>query len=98
SHRSAPLRNLAVTMMKNSQNLYAETVLRTIGGTPATFGAARAVEESVLRSWGLQPTDVVIADGSGLSRNDLITPEATLAILAHIDRDERSRDPFEGSL
>src|SRR5207302_1121793 len=60
THRSAPLRELAVTMMKNSQNLYAETLLRTTGGRPATFQAARMAAESVLSEWGVGSTDVVI--------------------------------------
>jgi D-alanyl-D-alanine carboxypeptidase/D-alanyl-D-alanine-endopeptidase (penicillin-binding protein 4) len=98
TYGSPPLTELAVTMMKNSQNLYAESMLRAVGGNPATLQAARSAVESVLQSWGIGSGDVVIADGSGLSRNDLVTSDALVAILTHERNDEASREPFERSL
>jgi len=100
THRSPPLSVLAVTMMKLSQNLYAETFLKTLGGRdrPATSDAGRIAVQSTLTAWDVDPADVVVADGSGLSPYDLATPRAIVAVLTHIARDERLRGPFEASL
>jgi serine-type D-Ala-D-Ala carboxypeptidase/endopeptidase (penicillin-binding protein 4) len=98
--KSPPLSSLASTMMKVSQNLYAETLVRTLGaaaGSPTAEGGL-AVVKDVVEAWGIDPREVIIADGSGLSRYSLITPEALVAILTHVDRDDRLRDRFESSL
>ena len=89
-----------MTMMKLSQNLYAETLLKTLGvnGGPGTSEAGRLAVRSVLQAWNIDPGGVVQADGSGLSRYNLITPDAMVAILTHVDRDERLRYAFEASL
>jgi serine-type D-Ala-D-Ala carboxypeptidase/endopeptidase (penicillin-binding protein 4) len=97
---STPLSSLASTMMKVSQNLYAETLVRTLGaaaGAPTAEGGL-AVVKATVETWGIDPREVIMADGSGLSRYSLITPEALVAILTHVDRDDRLRDSFESSL
>jgi D-alanyl-D-alanine carboxypeptidase/D-alanyl-D-alanine-endopeptidase (penicillin-binding protein 4) len=76
--------------MKLSQNLYAETFLAAAGGPPA-------VREELSR-WGIEEGSVVVADGSGLSRYNIATAEAFVAILTHVYRDERLRGPYETSL
>jgi D-alanyl-D-alanine carboxypeptidase/D-alanyl-D-alanine-endopeptidase (penicillin-binding protein 4) len=90
TYRSPPLSELAVTMMKLSQNLFAETLLQAAGGPPA-------VREQ-LSSWGIEDGSVVVADGSGLSRYNLGTAAALVTILTRVYRDERLRGPFEASL
>jgi D-alanyl-D-alanine carboxypeptidase/D-alanyl-D-alanine-endopeptidase (penicillin-binding protein 4) len=80
--------------------LYAETLLKTLGSAdgPGNAEAGRTVIAAILRDWGIGPTDLVIEDGSGLTRYNLATADALAAILAHVDRDERLRGPFEASL
>jgi D-alanyl-D-alanine carboxypeptidase/D-alanyl-D-alanine-endopeptidase (penicillin-binding protein 4) len=90
THRSPPLSELAVTMMKLSQNLFAETFLHAAGGVPA-------VREQ-LAAWGLEDGSMVVADGSGLSRYNMGTAAAFVAILTHVYRNDRLRGPFEASL
>jgi D-alanyl-D-alanine carboxypeptidase/D-alanyl-D-alanine-endopeptidase (penicillin-binding protein 4) len=90
SHRSPPLSTLAVTMMKVSQNLFAESLLNAIGGP----GAVR----SMLPRWGVPDSSLVVADGSGLSRYNLATPDAFVTILTHVYREAGSRDLFEATL
>jgi D-alanyl-D-alanine carboxypeptidase/D-alanyl-D-alanine-endopeptidase (penicillin-binding protein 4) len=100
AHRSLPLSALAVRLMKNSQNLYAETLLKTLGasaGTP-TFESGRAVAAETLGAWGAAPASVVQVDGSGLSRYNYLTADALVAVLTHVAREERLRGPFEASL
>jgi serine-type D-Ala-D-Ala carboxypeptidase/endopeptidase (penicillin-binding protein 4) len=99
-YRSPALSAIAMRMMKVSQNVYAETLLKTMGaamGAPTVAGGREAVR-STLQSWGIAPTAVVMIDGSGLSRYNLVTPETLVAILTHVDRDQRLREPFEQTL
>jgi D-alanyl-D-alanine carboxypeptidase/D-alanyl-D-alanine-endopeptidase (penicillin-binding protein 4) len=92
SLQSPPLSLIAAQTLKPSQNLYAELILRTLGkvtGIDATRNSDEAGVEAVkafLRQAGIRADDLVIADGSGLSRRDLITADATLRLLAHMSR------------
>jgi D-alanyl-D-alanine carboxypeptidase/D-alanyl-D-alanine-endopeptidase (penicillin-binding protein 4) len=90
THRSPPLSALAVTMMKVSQNLFAESVLLAMGG-PATVRA-------VLADWGVGDGSLVLADGSGLSRYNLATADALVAVLARVHGDDRLSGPFQATL
>ena len=87
SYRSPPLSTLAERLMKASQNQYAETLLKTVGQA-----------QPILRAWGVDESDIIQRDGSGLSRYDYVTPEAVVTILAHVDRDARLKGPFEASM
>ena len=100
SYRSPPLSSLAVTLMKVSQNLYAETLLKTIGaagGSPTT-DAGRASARSAVLGWGVEAGELIMRDGSGLSRYNYATPQTLVTILTHVDRDEKLREPFESAL
>ncbi len=103
TYQSPPLSMLATTMMKLSQNLYAETLLKTIGidsidHPTGTAQAGLAVIRSVLEGWNIDPAGMIQADGSGLSRYNYITPETMVAILTHIGRDPRLKSVFEATL
>jgi D-alanyl-D-alanine carboxypeptidase/D-alanyl-D-alanine-endopeptidase (penicillin-binding protein 4) len=69
---SPPLAELATSMMKVSQNQYAEILLKTIG-KPAARNA--------LRGLGLADDSYIMADGSGLSRYNYVTAEALVQLL-----------------
>jgi D-alanyl-D-alanine carboxypeptidase/D-alanyl-D-alanine-endopeptidase (penicillin-binding protein 4) len=100
TYQSPPLSTLAVRLMKESQNLYAETLLKTLGAVSgtATFAAGRTAVQSTLAQWGIAPGELIDRDGSGLSRYDFVTPAALVTILTHIARDEGLRGPFEATL
>jgi len=99
THTSPPLSTLAVRLMKISQNLYAETFLKTLApAAPRTAVQGRSEIAAILRPWGVDAASLVQRDGSGLSRYDMITPDALVAILTHVDRDARLRGPFLASL
>jgi PBP4 family serine-type D-alanyl-D-alanine carboxypeptidase len=96
--RSAPLSEIAVRLMKVSQNLYAETLLMTMSDVrPATAVTGRAAVQGVLARWGVSD-GLILRDGSGLTRYDYVSSEALVTILTHVDRDARLRAPFEASL
>ena len=100
AYRSPPLSTLASRLMKASQNLYAETFLKTIGaaaGMPTAAGG-RAAEHDVLNAWSVPADGLIIRDGSGLSRYDYVTAESLVRILVHVYRDEKLRGPFEATL
>lgn len=100
THHSAPLAEIAVRMMKQSQNLHAESVLMAIGrqaGTPTAADAVRDVR-ATLEGWGLPPSAVVQADGSGLSRYNYVTADALVRVLEHVNRDESARAVFSAAL
>lgn len=99
--RSPPLRELAKTMMQLSQNLFAESLLRTLGVLVTREGTASAGVAAVrdsLAAWGIPVEDFVIVDGSGLSRYDLLTARAATTVLAHVYADDTLREPYLATL
>jgi serine-type D-Ala-D-Ala carboxypeptidase/endopeptidase (penicillin-binding protein 4) len=87
---SPPLREILPALMKPSQNQIAEILLRTIGLERAGIGTADTARKIVgqqLLAWGVQADGFVIRDGSGLSDQDLLTPETIVRVLDQIQRD-----------
>jgi D-alanyl-D-alanine carboxypeptidase/D-alanyl-D-alanine-endopeptidase (penicillin-binding protein 4) len=98
--RSAPLSELVHHMLKDSDNLYAQLLLLAVGKqtertgicvdqkypptTTARWGLCAL--RAFLRSTGLEARGVQFEEGSGLSRKDLVTPGATTALLAWVNR------------
>jgi D-alanyl-D-alanine carboxypeptidase/D-alanyl-D-alanine-endopeptidase (penicillin-binding protein 4) len=99
-HRSVPLADIGKTLMKVSQNLYAETVFRTVSSTPgpATVSASREVVEETLRSWGIAPGYYAVADGSGLSRLNFVSASMIARILRAMTSDPTGFAAFEATL
>ncbi len=95
-YRSSPLSMLATTMMKLSQNQFAEALFKTLGG--GTSEAARVAERDALQRWGIDPAASILVDGSGLSRYDYITPEAMVSVLQHIARSDRLSAAYQATL
>ena len=99
---SPPLREIATTMMKVSQNLYAETLLKAVGAVAsggigsADTGIAAARE--IFTAWSIPPGTYVQADGSGLSRYDFVTAEMIAALLGRMYKDPRHHDAFVATL
>jgi D-alanyl-D-alanine carboxypeptidase/D-alanyl-D-alanine-endopeptidase (penicillin-binding protein 4) len=98
---SPPLRDIATVLMKVSQNLYAETLLKALGAARGGLGTTqggRNVARAALDAWSVPRDAYVMYDGSGLSRYNYVTPEALTGVLAQMYRDERHRDAFAATL
>tara|TARA_B100001123_G_scaffold450595_1_gene622241 strand:- start:2977 stop:4578 length:1602 start_codon:yes stop_codon:yes gene_type:complete len=82
-HQSSPLSKLAEPLLKDSINLYGEAFLRLATGPLGTRTTSKAIEAAYaqLAQWGIKPDSIRIADGSGLSRQNLLSAESLLTLL-----------------
>ncbi|MEG4816632.1 D-alanyl-D-alanine carboxypeptidase/D-alanyl-D-alanine endopeptidase [Microcoleus sp. K5-D4] len=86
---SPPLAELVRETNRESNNLYAEVLLRLLGKVtgkmpvPQEDTGESGLKElkAVLTQLGVNPNSYILADGSGLSRHNLITPEALVETL-----------------
>ena len=92
SLQSPPFSLIAAHTLKPSQNLYTEIILRTLGKLTGV-GASQTNEEAgliivrnFLRQAGASESDLALNDGSGLSRNDMITANATVQLLTFMSK------------
>lgn len=96
--QSPPFSLIAAQTLKPSQNLYAELILRTLGRVVPSSSSnspdvARTSESNgvevvraFLREAGVDASSLSLSDGSGLSRDDMVTAEATLQLLTYMRR------------
>jgi D-alanyl-D-alanine carboxypeptidase/D-alanyl-D-alanine-endopeptidase (penicillin-binding protein 4) len=85
-HQSAPLSEDIQVINKVSQNLHAEILLRLLGrekGTAGTVQAGLEVLRGFLNNAGISGDDYSFYDGSGLSRQNLVTPHAIVQLLQY---------------
>lgn len=85
-HLSPPLIEDVRLTNKISDNLHAELMLRVAAkekGGADTLDDALKFAEQFRQGIGLSSEDVVLKDGSGLSRDDLATPESLVHLLAY---------------
>jgi len=89
SKQSAPLHDLLKIMLKKSDNMIADTVFRTIGharfNVPGTWRAGSDAVRQILRQQAnIDLSNTIVADGSGLSRHNLIAPTTMMQVLQYI--------------
>ncbi len=92
---SPTLDDIVERINRESDNLYAEQVFRTIGGGTVDRAADRV--EAFVEKAGADGDELYLADGSGLSRKDMVTPTSLAAVL-RVMRTHPSGGAFRRSL
>ena len=91
-HFSKPLPDLLKKMMKKSDNQIADSLFRAVAyhyyKRPASFQLGTLAVKSILQKQGIKFGNSILADGSGLSRHNLVAPKTMLAVLEYIARNE----------
>ncbi len=103
---SPPLGQDLQWILKVSQNLHAELMLRLLGkraGGDGSLASGMQARQAFLNQAGIAPNAVYFVDGSGLSRATLVKPSALVRLLrymarqpAPLARDFRSYLPVAG--
>ena len=79
-------------MLKNSNNMVAETLFKTAGGKyingQGSFGAGVEAFKNYYKNIGVNTDDIIIVDGSGVSRNDLLTTDWMTNALVKISKND----------
>jgi D-alanyl-D-alanine carboxypeptidase/D-alanyl-D-alanine-endopeptidase (penicillin-binding protein 4) len=86
SYESKPLLQDIRVINKVSQNLHAEILLRLLGrerGNAGTIEGGQEVLKGFLTQAGISDEQYVFYDGSGLSRQNLVTPHAIVQLLRY---------------
>jgi len=86
SYQSQPVLEDLRVINKVSQNLHAELMLRLLGkekGTSGSIEGGLEVLRGFLTNAGIKPDDFAFYDGSGLSREDLVSPQALVQLLVY---------------
>jgi D-alanyl-D-alanine carboxypeptidase/D-alanyl-D-alanine-endopeptidase (penicillin-binding protein 4) len=90
--QSPPLSLIAAQTLKPSQNLYTELILRSLGAITKTSAhqtdedAGLDAVRNFLRQTGVDQHELVLNDGSGLSRNDMVTAHASVELLTFMSK------------
>jgi D-alanyl-D-alanine carboxypeptidase/D-alanyl-D-alanine-endopeptidase (penicillin-binding protein 4) len=99
-HRSAPLRALLAHMLFESDNHYAEELLRAVGAHGGALGTEHTgalAERAVLRRLETPADGLRVVDGSGLAPTNRIEPISIATLLARAALDP-SADALIGDL
>jgi len=95
-----PLRSLLDEINQRSQNLHSEALLRNLGQHKRKEGSAESGILSTklfLQGSHLQAEDFKIADGSGLSSQNALKPNALTKLLAYVKKQQKG-DVYYSSL
>ena len=88
-HLSIPLKESVKLVNKISQNLHAEVLLRTAARQQGRWETPEDLQKfpaAFYAKAGIREGDVIQTDGSGLSRHDLVTPRAFVALLGYAQK------------
>ncbi len=98
---SAPLSELIKETNTNSNNLFAEALLRTLAikqplqKNQTTVNASLKVLQTAVTQIGVDPKTYKLDDGSGLSRKNLISPQSLVQLLQGVARSQFAKVYFD---
>lgn len=104
---SVPFREIAAKTMKPSQNMYTETILWTlgeqVGRKPGDTRDSYAIGLDVVKEFltttvGLPSDAVVQYDGCGMSRHDVVTPNAVAMLYTYMAKQSPNAQAWRDSL
>ncbi len=98
---SEPLSEIIKVINKGSQNFFAEQLLKTIGLEKLGFGSVSngiASLKEVFIDIGLNPDNIVMVDGSGLSPLNMVTPRQIVELLKYMKSNKKLFVDFYNSL
>ncbi|MBI2810821.1 MAG: D-alanyl-D-alanine carboxypeptidase/D-alanyl-D-alanine-endopeptidase [Candidatus Melainabacteria bacterium] len=103
THSSRALSEIVAVLMKFSDNLYADCLFKKMGeqkfGAPGTWQkGAQAVREFLSGAVGLDAEKLVVKDGSGLTRYNLVSPHHFVKLLTWAQEKFPHKDAFVCSL
>jgi serine-type D-Ala-D-Ala carboxypeptidase/endopeptidase (penicillin-binding protein 4) len=90
THTSPPLTEIVKDLLKNSQNLYAETLVRALGlrlRGEGSLAKGKEIIEETLDQIGITAGSYSFADGSGLSRLNLESADSFIRLLRFLKQD-----------
>ena len=94
-HISEPLLETIRLTNKMSHNLHAELLLRAVGRQKFGVGSTAAglkIEREFLRNAGVADGEILLSDGSGLGRDNLVTPRGMVDLLEYAARQAWFKD------
>ncbi|MFO1257898.1 MAG: D-alanyl-D-alanine carboxypeptidase/D-alanyl-D-alanine-endopeptidase [Gammaproteobacteria bacterium] len=100
-HRSAPLRELLKPILADSNNHYANAILKTLGYQTlgeGTFKGGVLATKTFLKPTGIDTKLIQIEDGAGTSYYNLASPNVFARLLHHIYDDTNTKLAFMDSL
>lgn len=100
-HRSAPLKELLKPILADSNNQYANAILKTLGHQTlgeGTFQGGVLATKAFLKPTGIDTKLIEIEDGSGGSYYNLLSPHTFTRLLHHIYQDPTAKSLFMDSL
>lgn len=102
SHASKPLKTLLVKVLQDSNNLYSESLTKTLGFRHLKCGnfhtGVLAIKEILLSKTGIDFSETPLMGGAGGSEYDRIQPEQLARLLFAMDHDKAVGQDFKEAL
>lgn len=101
-HRSAPLSELIKPVLQKSNNLYTESMTKTLGGKtygrPTFQAGSYYIQKTLQQQLPLSDQELALSDGSGLSSLNLISANALAQTLRQAYQNENIKPYFLSAL